>query len=78
MKPGTTTLTVGKTEVTYHWGTDFHANVILAYWGFNESFKGEAGLADFKKALDEYLKKQRDGGLRKGQAARGAALAHRA
>jgi len=30
--------------------------VILAYWGFNESFKGEAGLADFKQALDEYLK----------------------
>ena len=57
MKPGTTTLTVGKTEVTYHWGADFHANVILAYWGFNESFKGEAGLADFKTALDEYLKK---------------------
>ncbi len=58
MKPGTTTVKVGgKTEVTYHWGADFHANVILAYWGFNESFKGEAGLADFKKALDEYLKK---------------------
>ena len=56
MKPGTTTLTVGKTQVTYHWGADFHANVILAYWGFNESFKGEAGLPDFKKALDEYLK----------------------
>jgi mono/diheme cytochrome c family protein/glucose/arabinose dehydrogenase len=56
MKPGTTTLTVGKAEVTYHWGADFHANVILAYWGFNESFKGEAGIADFKKALDEYLK----------------------
>jgi len=36
MKPGSTTLMVGKTEVTYHWGTDFHANVILAYWGFNE------------------------------------------
>jgi mono/diheme cytochrome c family protein/glucose/arabinose dehydrogenase len=57
MKPGTTTLKVGKGEVTYHWGTDFHANVILAYWGFNESFKGDAGLADFKAALDEYLKK---------------------
>ena len=30
MKPGSTTLMVGKTEVTYHWGADFHANVILA------------------------------------------------
>ncbi|MEI9895838.1 MAG: c-type cytochrome [Chthoniobacter sp.] len=58
MTPGTTTLTVNNTEVTYHWGADFHANVILAYWGFNESFKGEAGLADFRRALDEYLKKQ--------------------
>ncbi len=58
MKPGSLTTTVGKTEVTYHAGADFHANVILAYWGFNESFKGEAGLPDFKKALDEYLKKQ--------------------
>jgi mono/diheme cytochrome c family protein/glucose/arabinose dehydrogenase len=72
MKPGTTTVDVGASEVskpngvrevkkgvevTYHWGTDFHASVILAYWGFNESFKGEAGLADFKKALEEYLQK---------------------
>lgn len=71
MKPGTTTVNVGATdvskpsgvrevkngvEVTYHWGADFHANVILAYWGFNESFKGEAGLSDFKLALDTYLK----------------------
>ena len=66
MKPGTTTLTVGKTEVTYHWGADFHANVILAYWGFNESFKGEAGLEDFKKALDEYLKKLKTSDFGKG------------
>jgi mono/diheme cytochrome c family protein/glucose/arabinose dehydrogenase len=57
MTPGTTTLKVGNTDVTYHWGADFHANVILAYWGFNESFKGEAGLENFKKAIDEYLKK---------------------
>lgn len=66
MKPGTTTLTVGKTEVTYHWGADFHANVILAYWGFNESFKGEAGLEDYKKALDEYLKKLKSSDFGKG------------
>ncbi|MDZ4290002.1 MAG: SGNH/GDSL hydrolase family protein, partial [Prosthecobacter sp.] len=58
LKKGDLTTTVGKTEVTYKAGADFSANVILAYWGFNESFKGEAGLADFKKALDEYLKKQ--------------------
>ena len=67
MKPGTTNGNLEsnpdrpskntESNVVYHWGADFHANVILAYWGFNESFKGEAGLADFKKALDEYLKK---------------------
>ncbi len=59
MKPGALATKAGKTDVVYRAGADFHANVILAYWGFNESFKGEAGLADFKKALDEYLKKMR-------------------
>jgi mono/diheme cytochrome c family protein/glucose/arabinose dehydrogenase len=60
MKKGDTKVTVGdkKTEVVYKAGTNFSANVILAYWGFNESFKGEAGLDAFKTALDEYLKKQ--------------------
>ncbi|EDY18199.1 membrane-bound dehydrogenase domain protein [Chthoniobacter flavus Ellin428] len=57
---------MGKTEVTYHWGADFHANVILAYWGFNESFKGEAGLEDYKKALDEYLKNLKTSDFGKG------------
>lgn len=57
MKPGTLATKVGETDVVYTSGADFHASVILAYWGFNESFKGEAGLPDFKKALDEYLKK---------------------
>lgn len=56
MKPGAVTTTVGKTEVTYLAGADFHANVILAYWGFNESFRGKDGLDDFRKNLDEYLK----------------------
>lgn len=57
MKPGTLTTMVGKTEVTYTSGADFHANVIFAYWGFNESFKGEAGIDEFKADLDAYLKK---------------------
>ncbi len=56
MKPGALTTTVGKTEVTYLAGADFHANVIFAYWGFNESFKGQEGLAEFKTNLDTYLK----------------------
>ena len=58
MTPGKLATKVGNTDVVYTSGADFHANVIFAYWGFNESFKGEAGLPDFKKALDEYLKKQ--------------------
>lgn len=58
MKKGDLATKVGKTDVVYKAGTDFSANVILAYWGFNESFKGAAGLEDFKKALDEYLKTQ--------------------
>src|SRR5882757_5923787 len=65
-KKGDLKTMVGKTEVVYKSGTDFSANVILAYWGFNESFKGEAGLADFKVALDEYLKKQLEADYGKG------------
>jgi len=59
MRKGDTKTVAGdkKTEVVYKAGTDFSANVIFAYWGFNESFKGEAGLEEFRKALDEYLKK---------------------
>ena len=67
MKPGTLATKVGTTDVVYTAGADFHANVILAYWGFNESFQGEAGLADFKKALDEYLKKQLNADYGKGK-----------
>ncbi|MEY3812889.1 MAG: hypothetical protein RL495_836, partial [Verrucomicrobiota bacterium] len=56
MKPGALTTMVGKTEVTYHAGAHFHANVIFAYWGFNESFAGAAGLDTFKTNLDAWLK----------------------
>ncbi|MCX8488891.1 MAG: GDSL-type esterase/lipase family protein, partial [Opitutales bacterium] len=57
MKPGDLTTKVGKTEVTYHAGAHFHANVVFAYWGFNESFAGQAGLDTFKANLDGWLKK---------------------
>jgi hypothetical protein len=36
--------------------TDQKADVILACFGLNESFDGEAGLAKFEQDLDEYLK----------------------
>ena len=57
MKPGSLTTKVGKAEVTYQAGAHFHANVIFAYWGFNESFAGQAGLDAFKSNLDGWLKK---------------------
>ena len=53
----------GDTKITevlhYYAGTDFGADVILAYWGFNESFKGPQGLEEFKKNLGDYLTQQR-------------------
>lgn len=58
LEKGDVTVNAHGTDITYKAGTDFKANVILAYWGFNESFKGQAGLDAFKKALDEYLKRQ--------------------
>ena len=57
MKKGDVKVMIGKNEVVYKAGTDFNSSVILAYWGFNESFKGPAGLENFRKALDAYLKK---------------------
>ena len=38
------------------WLTQTKADVVLAFYGFNESFKGPAGLEKFKADLDKYLK----------------------
>ena len=38
------------------WLKRVQADVVFAYFGFNESFKGAAGLQKFKTDLDEYLK----------------------
>jgi putative membrane-bound dehydrogenase-like protein len=38
------------------WLTRTKADVIFAFFGFNESFKGEAGLPAFKTELDKFLK----------------------
>src|SRR4051812_25523190 len=38
------------------WLTRTKADVILAFYGFNESFKGQSGLEKFKKDLDKFLK----------------------
>ena len=38
------------------WLTRVKADVIFAFYGFNESFKGDAGLDKFKADLDKFLK----------------------
>ncbi|MES2660190.1 MAG: HEAT repeat domain-containing protein [Verrucomicrobiota bacterium] len=44
-------------KLIYKAGSDFGTDVILAYWGFNESFRGPQGIEDFKKNLGAYLDK---------------------
>ncbi len=56
MKKGDTT-PPGQPEIIYKAGTDFGADVIFAYWGFNESFQGPQGIEDFKGKLRNYLQK---------------------
>ncbi len=56
MKKGDTTKP-GNAGVVYKAGTEFGADVIFAYWGFNESFKGPDGVEAFKRDLDAYLGK---------------------
>jgi hypothetical protein len=56
MKKGDST-PPGNPGIIYKAGTDFGADVIFAYWGFNESFRGPEGLADFKSNLDQYINK---------------------
>lgn len=38
------------------WMTKTKADVIFAFFGFNEAFKGEAGLDQFKQDLDKFVK----------------------
>ena len=39
-----------------YWLTKCQADVIFAFFGYNESFAGEAGLPKFKKDLDDFIK----------------------
>jgi azurin/glucose/arabinose dehydrogenase len=55
MKKGDTT---AKPGIVYKAGTDFGADVIFAYWGFNESFRGPDELDKFKGELAQYLNAQ--------------------
>ena len=38
------------------WLTRVEASVVLAFFGFNESFKGEEGLPKFRDDLDKFIK----------------------
>jgi len=38
------------------WLTRVKADVVFAFYGFNESFKGDAGLDKFKKDLEKFIK----------------------
>lgn len=38
------------------WLTEMKADVVLAYFGFNESFQGEAGVPKFRQRLDAFVK----------------------
>ncbi len=58
MTPGIRRARWGSGEGEYHVGAPFHATVILAQWGFNESFAGPAGLADFRRRLDTWVAAQ--------------------
>jgi putative heme-binding domain-containing protein len=42
------------------WLTHTKTNVVLAFFGYNESFGGEEGLAKFKQDLDSFLKKTKE------------------
>ncbi len=43
------------------WLNKVGADVVFAFFGFNESFKGQDGLADFRRQLDGWLKKTKAG-----------------
>jgi len=42
------------------WLTKTHTDVLLAFFGYNESFAGEKGLAAFRKDLEEFIKKTKE------------------
>lgn len=55
LKPGTVTVRHGDDDITYLSGAEFHASVLVAQWGFNESFAGPAGVDDFRRRLDAWV-----------------------
>ena len=46
----------GFVEYPDEWMTKHKADIIIAFFGFNESFEGAAGLANYKAELDAFIK----------------------
>ena len=46
----------GFNESPDQWITRHKADIIIAFFGYNESFQGEAGLENFKAELDAFIK----------------------
>lgn len=46
----------GHFETEDEWLTRLKADVIIAFFGYNESFEGKAGLASYKAELDAFIK----------------------
>jgi hypothetical protein len=46
-------------ETPDQWLTRLKADVIIAFFGYNESFQGEAGLENYKAELDAFIKHTR-------------------
>ncbi|MFT5154952.1 MAG: putative heme-binding domain-containing protein, partial [Planctomycetota bacterium] len=47
---------IGHFETEEEWLTRLQPDVLIAFFGFNESFQGRAGLDNFRAELDAYLK----------------------
>ena len=46
----------GHFETEDQWLTRLQADIIIAFFGYNESFNGEAGLLNYKNELDAFIK----------------------
>lgn len=53
---GNTANAQGDFESEEEWLTKLRPDILLAFFGFNESFMGEAGLAHFRAELDAFVK----------------------
>jgi mono/diheme cytochrome c family protein/glucose/arabinose dehydrogenase len=47
---------IGHFKTPDEWLTDLEADIIIAFFGYNESFEGDAGLGNYKNELNAFLK----------------------